>query len=331
MASMGRRRTTHPDLPPRMHFNRGSYFYVSTTKPRKWTSLGKDRSEALVRWAKLEGEKVPVSVCTFGAVWERYQREIVPTKAPRTQGCNLREGARLAACFGEVELDVITPQDVKFYLTERGKTAKVRANREKALLSHVFNIAREWGITSAPNPCAGVKGHKTEGRDRYVTDGEFQAMWEAADAPLRDALDLALLTGQRPSDVLAWTRLDIRGGFLCLKQGKTKKTQRFVIEGELKAVLERCTGRARGHAVSSLHLVQMDTGGPMTYDTMNRRFCKALAAAGVEYFQFRDLRGKAGTDVDDLAHAQRLLGHKNRQMTESYIKQRAGDKVRPLR
>ncbi|HJV51413.1 MAG TPA: hypothetical protein VJ652_08140 [Noviherbaspirillum sp.] len=56
---------------------------------------------------------------------------------------------------------------------------------------------------------------------------------------------------------------------------------------------------------------------------------KARDAAGVS-FQFRDLRAKAATDTDDLAHAQRLLGHKNRSTTEIYTRERKGDLVRPL-
>lgn len=47
-------------------------------------------------------------------------------------------------------------------------------------------------------------------------------------------------------------------------------------------------------------------------------------------FQFRDLRAKAATDADDLGHAQRLLGHRNRTTTEIYTRERKGDLVRPL-
>ena len=46
----------------------------------------------------------------------------------------------------------------------------MRANREKALFSHVSNKAREWGYTTALNPCQGVKGFNESGRDRYVTN-----------------------------------------------------------------------------------------------------------------------------------------------------------------
>ena len=46
-------------------------------------------------------------------------------------------------------------------------------------------------------------------------------------------------------------------------------------------------------------------------------------------FQFWDIRAKAATD--DLAHPQKLLAHKNREMTAHYVRSRAGERVRPLR
>ena len=57
---------------------------------------------------------------------------------------------------------------------------------------------------------------------------------------------------------------------------------------------------------------------------------KARKAAGVS-FQFQDIRAKAATDTGDLAHAQVLLGHKRREMTEHYVKRRTEERVKPLR
>jgi hypothetical protein len=80
---------------------------------------------------------------------------------------------------------------------------------EDTLLSALFNFARGEGMTSAPNPCAGVKGTKAK-RDVYIYDATFAAVWEAADVMTRDAMDLALLTGQRPKDTTAFRETDIR-------------------------------------------------------------------------------------------------------------------------
>lgn len=72
---------------------------------------------------------------------------------------------------------------MRAHLDTRGQTAKARANREKALLPHVFNKARERGYTHAPNPCQRVRRFTERGRDRYATDAEFAAVHAKADPP----------------------------------------------------------------------------------------------------------------------------------------------------
>ena len=67
-------------------------------------------------------------------------------------------------------------------------------------------------------------------------------VWDAADWPTRDAMDLAYLTGQRPADVLKLMLTDIRDGALWITQGKTGKKLRILVAGELAAVLARIQG-----------------------------------------------------------------------------------------
>lgn len=180
----------------------------------------------------------------------------------------------------------------------------------------------------ATNPCQGVKGFKETGRDRYVSDEEFRAVWEQADQTLRDAMDLARLTGQRPADVLKLKRDDLRDGALWVVQNKTKAKRAIELTGELAALIERIGARPRERL--SAWLIQDDDGKPLGTFALRSRFDKARRSAGVE-FQFRDIRAKAATDTGDLAHSQKLLGHRNREMTEHYVRQRVGERVQPLR
>lgn len=304
------------------------FYHVTSTDPRKWTALGRDRARALLEWARIEGTDPDPSVRTFEVIALRYEREVMPTKAARTQKDNLKELDRLRLVFGAVLIENIKPHHVRSYLDKRGQTAKCRANREKALLSHLFNKAREWGYTDSPNPCQGVKGFTESGRDRYVTDPEFQAVHAKADQTLRDAMDLALLTGQRPADVLKLKREDVRDGALFVAQNKTGAKRAIEIVGELAQVIERIASRKRERL--SAYLIQDDNGRPLTALALRGRFDKARKAAGVA-FQFRDIRAKTASDTGDLGHSQRLLGHKNRDMTEHYVRERIGQRVKPLR
>lgn len=326
---MGRKRTRFHDLPPRMHQKGKTFYHVSTTVPRKWRKLGDDLALAKRLWAEIEGERYDPHDITFAAIAARYRKDVFPTKAFRTQRDNEKELQKLEAVFGSMPIDAIKPHHIKRYLEERGKTAKVRANRERALFSHVFNFAREHGYTDAPNPCAGVRGHRESGRSRYVEDDEFLLVWQSADASTQDAMDLAYLTGQRPADLLKLNRSDIRSNELCLVQNKTGKPLRIAIEGELQNLIERILAR-ENRSEGCDALLQNGSGQRLSYGALRTRFDSARDAAGVS-FQFRDIRAKTATDTENLAHAQRLLGHKTRTMTEHYTRNRKGDKVSPLK
>ncbi|PHV10894.1 tyrosine-type recombinase/integrase [Chitinimonas sp. BJB300] len=324
---MGRKRTNDFDLPPRMARKGFSYYYVTNTKPRRWIALGPDLGIAKRKWAELENTEPSPNDSTFAAVAARYKRDVFPTKAPRTQKDNAKELVNLLAVFGEVPLDSIKPTHVRQYLDKRGATAQVRANREKALLSHIFNRAREWGLTDRPNPCEGVKGHRETGRDKYVSDEEYRAVWEQAHFTVQDAMDLAYYSGQRPADVLKLKRSDIQDGALCIKQNKTGKKLRISITGKLDEVISRILTRNTGSTGTAL--IQDEDCSGLNSTTLRSRFNKARALAKVT-FQFRDLRAKAATDINDLNKAQKLLGHKTREMTEHYTRERQGESVSPL-
>jgi integrase len=317
---MGRRRSKHFDLPPRMRRKRLAYYYVVGGR---WTPLGSDRNKALLAWAQLEQTEPDESLTTFGVVAERYKKEELRQKAPSTQHEYAHAIEVLAPVFGKVKLEAIRPQHVRAYLDRR--SSKIAANREVAVLSTIFNRAREWGYTRAANPCAGVRRNRERGRDKYITDDEYRRLYAAADPVLRDAMALAYYTGQRVSDVLKIRRADIQDGVLWIKQGKTAAHLRIAVEGELRRVVERTAARS----VVGVYLLTTAKGERLRYDNLHRLFVKARTKAGVD-FQFRDLRAKAATDLENLELAQKLLGHAQREMTEHYTRKRAGERVSPV-
>ena len=301
------------------------YYYDTCQKPRKWIALGSVFADAAIKYSELDCSPAP-EIITFKHVADRYLIEVVPTKALRTQKDNQRELEWLLKFFNDppAPINEIRPINVRQYLDWR-KDSPIRANREKALLSHMFNKAREWGYTDNINPCAGVKGYKEKGRNVYVSDDEYKAIWNAAEHPLRNALDLAYLTGQRPADVLKMCAEDIINNELYVIQNKTGQRLRISIEGELKSLID--TLPIEGRLLRNIH------GNDLTPNMLRAMFDKARLITGVN-FQFKDLRAKAGTDKEEnhgMAAAKDQLGHANESMTNHYVRHRTGKKVTPTK
>lgn len=324
---MGRKPTVNLNLPKGLRARiRGSktWYYLDTGgKPRKEIPLGNDYALAVKKWAELQVNEKPIhqEVITFRYAAERYIQEVIPTKAPRTQSDNAYELNWLYKFFDNppVQLDQIKPIHIRQYLDWRGT---IRSNREKALLSHIWNKAREWGYTDLPNPCAGIKGFRETGRKHvYIDDAMYSSVYRIASEPLRDAMDMAYLTGQRPSDVLKMTEHDIRDGALNVTQNKTGAKLRISLEGELNNLIFRILDRKSSHKIRSFALIVDDSGQRLTSNMLRNHFDKARELAGIpkDQFQFRDLRGKAATDKTessgDIRQAQKQLGHSNLSMT----------------
>lgn len=107
-----------------------------------------------------------------------------------------------------------------------------------------FNYAAAKGLCP-DNPAAGtIPRIEKKQRKRHTGEG-LKAIREKSPTWLQNAIDLALITGQRRSDILSMKFDYIRDGFLYLIQQKTAKVSdaawiRFQVTPELQDVLDRC-------------------------------------------------------------------------------------------
>ena len=339
-------------LPPRMRAKQTSsgktYFYYDTcAKPRKWLPLGADYLSALKKYADLDlqyNDKMAAAIAdatTFDVVAKRYFAEVVCKKAIRTQKDNVAEFKKLADFFCSptpAPIDEIRPMHIRQYLDWRARQGGgVRANREVALFSHIFNKAREWGYTDQENPCRGISRNKEAGRKVYVDDADFWAVYEAAERHIQFVMLVAYLIGQRVADCLKIELGDIKDGALWIDQNKVTSKVRIRLDGVLGDVIGQIL-QERGeqkHDALFVHLGGVrHHGQPLTYSMLRGGMDRAREAAGVEkaHFQFRDLRAKAATDKDEalgIEAARALLGHKNQSMTVEYVRHRKGKLVAP--
>lgn len=331
LATMGRKRSTDHHLPPRMHQKHGCYYYVTPT-PRRWIRLSKDLTEAKTLWAKLEsGTPLPIGqAITIGYLIARYRREVLPEKSAKTQVEQSAQLTRLDKVFGAMAPDDVLPVHIGQYLDKRGQKAPVAANREIALLSHVYTKALRWGFAQT-NPCRGIERNKEKPRERYITDAEYAAVLAVAPGPVGLAMEIAYYTGQRLGDVLKMRWADLAGNVLYVIQDKTGAKLHIEIGPELADVLAsaRQTGKLR-----SLTIIHNRHGQPYTVNGFESQFSKARAKARITDFHFHDIRAKHATDKEDLGEhvraIQASLGHASITTTEIYLRQKRVRKVKSL-
>lgn len=358
---MMRPKTKARDLPPRMlrrtkRLKSGAiwegYYYNGRDDQgrRKEYPLGGDLNEAKRKWAEFECRPAPWETGIMRVIFDRYERDIIPAKAPKTQDDNKWSLKKLRAVFDTAPIDAITPQTIAQYRDNR--KAKVRANREIALFSHIWNMAREWGYTVKENPCRGVRKNKEKPRDFYADKAVWDAVYAEAPIELRDAMDLDYLTGQRPAEVLKMMFGHIIDGALEVKPGKTQnssgKKLRILLDDQdgNRTGLGKKIDEIRARKVRSIYLLATPDGTKLNRWTLRTRFDAARSAAAkkameldtpesialaerIKQFQFRDIRPKAASETD-LAHAQKLLGHTKEQITET-VYRRVGEVVKPTK
>lgn len=313
---MGRKRTKDRDLPSRVYLRHGAYFFVEPSG--KWIRLADTKPAALRALADL----LEPSASTFAKFAEKYRLTVLIKKHPATQKTQGYQIDRLVRVFGHMRLDEIRRGHVARYRDERPPVA---ANRELALLQHMFARAVEWELLDE-NPCAGVSRNTEKARDRYVTDEEFLAVYETASPMIRVMMALALLTGQREADLLKLRKSDITKEGIRFKQGKTGK--RLIVRWS-DALVETIEAAAQlPVGVESIHIVCNASGQPYSssgFQTAWQRHIKTFDDK-VERFTFHDLRAKAASDGQD----GRLLGHASAAILHR-VYQRKPELVSPTR
>lgn len=318
---MGRTRKNRKDLPERVYFRHGAYYFVD--RAGKWHRLDTDFHAAMIVYATLNA--MPSPATTIGHAIDRYIREVISDKALATQREYMRALGLLRSVFGDMRPDDVTPAHLYAYMDKR---PRVSANREiKGTFSDVFQHAIRWGMTER-NPCRLVARNAERPRTRYVTDAEYTAVYSTMPASVQCAMDIAIATGLRQGDILKLRLGDWTEAGLLVKTGKTGRVLLFERTPELAATIARC--RSLPSKVSTLAIIYNREGQHYTsggFQAMWKRKMTDALKAGliVDHFTFHDLRGKAGSESSD----DRLLGHQNSATLNRHYK-RAPVKVTPI-
>jgi len=249
---------------------------------------------------------------TVAAILDRYQRDCVPSLAPRTQKDYARHIRHLKREFGHLDANALEPRMFgPFLQVRKGVQQRVR---QLAVLSAAFTQAVSFWYVMRTNVLRDVKRPKARPRDRLIEDHEFEAVRSAAPLRVQLMMDLALRLGQRQGDLLDLKWSDIKDGYIHVQQAKTGKRLAIEITPEVKRVLGKCWLLPnRGE-----YVITRRCGGRYTsegFRALWQRTINGYCRRGGKRFTFHDLRALCATKCNSPEEAMRLLGHANVSMT----------------
>lgn len=326
-SSMGRRRQSNLNLPPRMQLRSGTYYYVTSTLPRKWISLGRDLDDARRKWANIEaGVETADKLATLIDKW--VDSEAFAGLSDNTKKMYRSVIRQLKIAFDDMGVADVKPMHIAQWLDEHD--SKVMANTGKSVLTNVLQIAVRRGMIER-NPAREIENVAVKRRKRYITDEEYLAIRSHAAEPLAAAMDLSYVTGARIGDILSIRLRDITEDGLMIRQDKTDKLQLFRRNDALTQAIESAK-RIKRSVRGITYLLCTERGRKYQYAQMNNWWVEAREKAGVADVHFHDIRGKAATDAKRLGQDyQALLGHTTKAMSDSYIKLDDAQVAEPLR
>jgi integrase len=311
---MGRTRTKNKHLPQRMQFKHGAYYFTSRVDGKaKWTRLSDDYAIALQEWAKLVGGK-PKGRMTVAEAIAHYLDVAGKRLSPKTVENYGWSAKALLPVFGAMRLDEVERSHVYEFLVRKGN---VSANRDRALLSAAYTHLINAGVHKGDNPAAGMRyRNKETARDRYVTDAEIQRLVEHASQRFGDLIQFAYITGMRQKDIVALNLTASTPDGIEYIDSKTKKRHLISWTDELRTVWKSITGIRIGAQPAFL----TRDGERYTSSGLKASWRHVKLRAKLPDVSFHDIRRKSGSDADDEAHAQDLMGHSDPKVTRKHYR-----------
>jgi integrase len=297
-----------------------------------------EKHEDAARWAQtVEGRLAVGDVLdlsearrtTLGEALERYLAEATPLKKGAKQE-RVRIQAWLRDPLANRPLASIRSMDIAAWRNERVVAGKAPTTVRNALtiISQVFQVAgTEWGMQGLQNPVRGVRMPRSRpARDRRLEPGEEERVLAGCDAAgqrlMRPIVIWALETAMRQGEILALEARSIRGNVAYLHDTKTTRARSVPLSTRALRVLDGLAVPLRGPLF------------PITQDSLEYFWRKALRIAGIAGLRFHDLRHEATSRLFerglDSMEVMSITGHSTTDMLKRYTHFRAADLVAKL-
>jgi len=247
--------------------------------------------------AALEPPRTARTSGTFQSISDAWEKSPAFARlAPRTKLDYWAAKARIDAKWGAYPLAAI--QDPKIrprfldWRDELGKSSLRQADAVFGVLRIILEWGRDRGLIGLNHATRPKKLYRSDRSDKLWLPQHLDAFRAVAAPQMRLALELALWTGQRQSDLLrlGWSSYD--GQRLTLRQGKRHRKVDMPVAAPLKMLLN-------GTPRTALTILTAPNGRPWRVDPKPTYFQhlwrEATVAAGLDGLHFHDLRGTTCT------------------------------------
>jgi len=250
--------------------------------------------------------------------WKKLKRSTQEDYEKCHKSISNREN-RAGTKIGEIRLMAWTPGAVRRYRDMRAEQSESRANKELAYMKRVF----QWGVEYehiASNPAKDISGRGlAKRRTHYIQDPDFKGAINLAPLNIAMMIHLAYLTGRRRDDIVAIHKNHIWKEGLYFPESKTDKESLVAWTDELTALVNL----AKEESGESVWLFPAKEKGAHyrlpAMDTAWQRICKAMTEKDLVRFQFKDIRAKHASDLEDLGgDATANLLHSDRSVTKRH-------------
>ncbi len=226
--------------------------------------------------------------------------------------------------FGSRKIEEITSHDIQL-LHQEFHDKPYTANRIRALLSKMFNLAKQWKWISV-NPVEGVSKYQEHKRDRWLNEEEMERFWEVLDkhSYLRTsfAFKLMLLTGARKREVLqaTWDQFDLEKGIWTKPSHLTKQNKKEHLPISSNAIQILAQLKENNPSDSNYLFPGRVDGKPI--QEVKTFWKTVLKEANIENFRIHDLRHTHASHLVSsglsLSVVGKLLGHTQASTTQRY-------------
>lgn len=300
--------------------------FDSKADAEKWA---RDLETQVDRFGAAPDTKILEST-TLGALLERYQREITPTKRGAVQ-----EGQRIDVLrrhdLSHRTLIGLSQQDVASFRDERLQAvAPSTAVREMAILSHALEVAmRDWGMPLAKNVVKLVRRPVIRNeRNRRLSGDEEQRLLDGCDAGLvpylKTLIILAIETGMRRGEILGlkWSDISHDRRVITLAMTKNGSGREVPLSQRAFQALSEWKDNAD---------VDQSTVFPMKAGALEQAWRRLLARSNVKALRFHDLRHEGVSRLFErglnMIEVSSISGHKELRMLKRYTHLSADDLV----